>query len=252
MPQLIWTRALKDWDQDQSIFQKLKKEPLHLPCISTHGVPVKFPKQKPQVFVFTSANAVRYAARHFALVNLMKSAEIIYAIGGGTLETLKELNISGEVPPSVKSAEDLSIWLARNLAPGTIVAWPSARQPSYDLEGYLRRYNIDVEQMVVYNTDRTLHLPNGKLPTSEEITHFQETLEGIVCFASPSAVEGFTSSLMPQKNRLAKTLIAVAIGDPTKVAAEKYFEQVVSITEPRVNLLAETGYNRLASLKSNS
>lgn len=242
MSQLIWTRALDDWEQDKQIFDRLrKKEVLHLPCISMHGLPVKFSRQKPQVFVLTSANAVRYTARHYALVNLMKSAEAVYAIGAGTQKALKELRVNAEVPENILTAQDLAVWLSRNLSPGTSVAWPSAREPSYNLQNHLARYNIDVDVLAVYYTEKALLLPNGKAPDAKDIERYVQTLEGAVCFASPSAVEGFTRTLMSTVNQLQKELTAIVIGPTTFGAAQGLFEKIITVAEPSVELLAEAG-----------
>ena len=240
MSQLIWTRALDDWETDRVIFERLKRDALHLPCIAMQASPVKLPRQKPQVFVFTSANAVRYAARHYALVNLMKSAEAVYAIGAATFNALAELRVPAEIPENVQTAQQFAVWLSYNLSPNTIVAWPSAREPSYNLQNHLTRYNIQVEVLAVYHTEKALHLPNGKSPDTKDIDRDVQTLDGVVCFASPSSVDGFIRSLTPSENRLKKDLIAVAIGPTTHAAAEGQFEQIIMIKEASVELLAET------------
>ncbi len=240
MPQLIWTRALDDWDQDKIYFEKLGREALHLPCITLQGLPVKFPRHKPQVFIFTSANAVRYAQRHHALINLMRSAEAVYAVGSATQKALKELKVSSEVPPQVQNAQDLAVWLSRNISPDTNVAWPCAREPSYNLTEHLLRYNIEVDALPIYYTEKALHIPNGKLPDQQTIDRYILSLDGTVCFASPSAVDGFIRTLNPSENRLKSSLRAVTIGATTKAAVEGHFEKVVMIGEPSVELLVET------------
>jgi uroporphyrinogen-III synthase len=240
MPQLIWTRALDDWDQDKVYFEKVGREALHLPCIALQGLPVKFPRQKPQVFVFTSANAVRYTQRHHALINLMRSAEAIYAIGAATQKALKDLKVNAEVSPSVQTAQDLAVWLSRNISPDTNVAWPCAREPSYNLTEHLARYHIEVEALPVYFTEKSLHIPNGKTPDQQTIDRYIQSLEGTVCFASPSAVDGFIRTLNPSENRLKSSLRAVTIGATTKAAVEGFFDNIVTIGEPSVELLVET------------
>jgi uroporphyrinogen-III synthase len=239
MSQLIWTRAMDDWDRDKLLLQKSGHDALHLPCITLQGLPVRFPKHKPQVFVFTSSNAVRYTERHHALVNLMRLGEAVYAIGPGTEKALKDLKVHVETCEGVHTAEQFAVWLSRNLSPETHVAWPTAREPSYNLAEHLARYRIHVDVLPVYHTEKALHLPNGKLPDQSAIDRYIQSLEGIVCFASPSAVDGFIRSLTPSENRLKHELIAVVIGPTTKAAAEGHFQNIKMIDEPSIEKLAE-------------
>ncbi len=216
MPSLIWTRAFDDWAYDKKILDELDLDVLHFPCIELATVPVKFPKQKPQIFVFTSANAVRYAMRHAALINLVKSAEAVYAVGPSTLAALTDCHMHAEIPPAVSSAEHLAIWISRNIAPHTAIAIPSAKEPIFDFKEYLGRYAIHADVLPVYQTHRALRLPNGKIPDKAVIDRLIQTLEGVVCFASPSAVEGFTNTLVLNPNRLTEALTAVVIGPTTE------------------------------------
>jgi len=243
MSRIIWTRSLEDWPEDKKYFDRLDVEALHLPCISMHGLPVKFPKQKPQVFVFTSSAAVQFTARHYALMNLARSAEAVYAIGLGTLQTLHNFKVQGEHPDGIANAEQFAVWLSRNLSPDTNVAWPSAREPNYDLQSHLARYHISVDVLTVYYTDKALLLPNGKQPDAKAVERYVQTLEGVVCFGSPSAVAGFVKTLTPASNRLHKDLTAIVIGPTTAEAAKGHFDRVITIAEPSFQLLAETAWN---------
>ena len=64
-------------------------------------------------------------------------------------------------------------------------------------------------------------------------------------FASPSAVEGFTATLMPKKNSLTTALKALVIGPTTQRAAAKHFSQVVAVEESTVQFLANTAEKEL-------
>jgi uroporphyrinogen-III synthase len=240
MALMIWTRSADDWEHDKPILDALDVDVLHLPCIAMTGIPVKFPKRKPQIFIMTSGNAVRYSARHPALFNLMRSSEGVIAIGPGTKEALKEFKINAEVPPQVANAEQLSGWLANNIRPGTDIAWPCSRDPSYDIAGHLSRYDIHVEPLAVYATEKSLHLPHGKAPEQSDIDRYIQSLEGVVCFASPSAIDGFTRTLMPSENRLYNELIACCIGTTSSAFAEGHFAKILVAPTPSVTALAET------------
>ena len=240
MALLIWTRSIDDWKHDKQILDKLETDVLHLPCIAMTGLSVKFPRRKPQVFIATSGNAIRYSARHAALLNLMRTAETVFAIGPGTKDALKEFKINAEIPPGVINAESLSDWLARNLRPGTDVAWPCSKEPSYDIASHLRRFDIHVEPLAVYETERSLHLPHGKHPEKSDLDRYIQSLEGVVCFASPSAVEGFVRSLHPSDNRLKHELTAVCIGDTTASACKPHFEHIKISPSPSIEDLADT------------
>ena len=247
MALLIWTRSSDDWERDKPILDVHDVDVLHLPCIAMTGLAVKFPKRKPQVFILTSGNAVRYAARHPALFNLMRSSEAVFAIGPGTKEALKEFKISAEIPPGVGNAEQLTDWLAHNIRPGTDVAWPCSREPSYDIAGQLSRYDIHVDQLSVYATDKSLHLPHGKAPDAEDIERYVQSLEGVVCFASPSAIDGFARSLNPSDNRLRQELTACCIGTTTAAFCEGHFDNIVISPTPSVESLVETAVKVLQS-----
>lgn len=239
MGSIIWTRAMDDWEYDKKVLHDLNLEVLHFPCIELTPVPVRFPKQKPQIFIFTSANAVRYSQRHPALINLVRSSEGVYAIGPSTQAALAAAKIQAEIPVEVQSAEQMAIWISRNIAPHTSVAIPSAKEPSFDFKGYLERYAIHVDVLPIYQTHRTLRLPNGKIPDAATVERQIQTLEGVVCFASPSAVEGFVYTVTPQLNRLKDKLIAIVIGKTTEKAAQAHFTRVVVADEPSILSLAE-------------
>ena len=239
MTSIIWTRAMDDWEYDKKVLSDLHLEVLHFPCIELTPVPVRFPKQKPQIFIFTSANAVRYSQRHPALINLVRSSEGVYAIGPSTQAALAAAKIQAEIPSEVQSAEQMAVWISRNIAPHTSVAIPSAKEPAFDFKSYLERYAIHADILPVYQTHRTLRLPNGKIPDAITVDRQIQALEGVVCFASPSAVEGFVYTLTPQLNRLADSLVAVAIGATTEKAAQPHFKRVVLPQEQSIVSLAE-------------
>jgi uroporphyrinogen-III synthase len=245
MSLLIWTRSADDWEHDKPILDAHDVDKLHLPCIAMTGLAVKFPKRKPHMFIMTSGNAVRYAARHPALFNLMRSSEGVFAIGPGTKEALKNFKINADVPPNVTNAEQLTTWLSHNLRPGTDVAWPCSREPSYDIAGHLARYDIHVDPLPVYATEKSLHLPHGKAPEAEDIERYIQSLEGVVCFASPSAIDGFTRSLTPSENRLRHELIACCIGGTTSAFAEGHFDKILVAPTPSVSALVETAVKAL-------
>lgn len=245
MALLIWTRSIDDWKVDKNVLQKFDVDVLHLPCIAMTGISVKFPRRKPQVFIATSGNAIRYAARHTALLNLMRTSEAVFAIGPGTKEALSEFKVVAEVPNGVINAKSLADWLSKNLRPGTEVAWPCSKEPSYDIAEHLRRFDIHVEPLAVYETERSLHLPHGKEPDADDLERYVQSLEGVVCFASPSAVEGFTKSLRPTDNRLKHELTAICIGETTTAACRGHFEKIVTCNTPTVEQLAETACKNL-------
>ena len=247
MALIVWTRSADDWEHDKPILEARDVDALHLPCIAMTGLAVKFPKRKPQMFILTSGNSVRYCARHPALFNLMRSCEGVFAVGPGTKEALKAHKINSEVPAGVTNAEQLTMWLAHNLRPGTDVAWPCSKEPSYDIAGTLSRYDIQVDQLPIYATEESLHLPHGKAPDTEAIQRYIQSLEGVVCFASPSAIEGFTRSLIPSENRLRHELIACCIGSTTSAFAEGHFDKIITAPTPSIESLVETAITALKS-----
>lgn len=244
---VIWTRSADDWEHDKLIFEKKDLDVLPLPCLTMTGLAVRFPRRKPQIFILTSANAVRYSARHPALFNLMKSCESVFAIGPATQAELKIHKVPSEIPPGVTNAEQLSNWLALNIKPGADIAWPCSREPSFDIAGALNRYDIHVEPLPVYATEKALHLPHGRLPEKEDLERYIQSLEGCVCFASPSAIEGFIRSLSPSENRLSSELIAVCIGSTTAAFAEGHFSRIRIAPTASVESLIDTAIEAMES-----
>jgi uroporphyrinogen-III synthase len=251
MPVVVWTRSADDWKHDKPLLKTRHLEPLHLPCISMTGMAVKFPKRKPHMFIVTSNNAVQYTARHKALFNLMRSCEGVFTIGEATRTALKAFKIDAEVPPGVTNAEQLASWLSKNIRPGTDVAWPCSREPSFDFTTELARYDIHIDPLPVYATDKNLYLPHGKLPDADDVKRFIATLDGVVCFASPSAIDGFTRTLNPSENRLRGGLTACCIGTTTAAFAEGHFDRIVVAKEHSVESLAELAAKEVAILQAN-
>ncbi len=251
MPVVIWTRSADDWPHDKAILKSKHLEPLHLPCISMAGMAVKFPKRKPHMFIVTSASAVEYTARHKALFNLMRSSEGVFTVGEATKNALKAHRIESEVPPGVTNAAQLSNWLSKNIRPGTDIAWPCSREPSFDFTSALARYDIQIDPLPVYATEKILHLPHGKLPEEDDINRFIGSLEGVVCFASPSAIDGFTRTLTPSENRLHTSLIACCIGSTTSAFAEGHFDKIVVAPTHSIESLAETAEKQFQIAQAN-
>ena len=244
MPVVVWTRSADDWKHDKAVLKSQKLEALHLPCISMAGLTVKFPKHKPHLFIVTSANAVLYTARHKALFNLMRSSEGVFTIGEPTKEALKAHKIESEIPPKVTNAEQLCDWLSKNIRPGTDIAWPCSREPSFDFASRLSRYDIYIDPLPVYATEKNLCLPYGKQPDQDDINRFIGTLEGVVCFASPSAIDGFTRTLNPSENRLRASLTACCIGTTTAAFAEGHFDRIVIAETHTIESLASVAHKQ--------
>ena len=194
---------------------------LHLPCIQSRKIPGSFKRLEDfaaSFAVFTSQKAVHFAYKHEELGPLLKTLRI-FCFGLKTWEAVQKCGLQGEYLEGIRTAEALAGVLEKKIARGTKVLLPGPVKRVFDLEAHLIRNGICAGSVDLYETLPTLEL--GELEKSELISE----LNGVLCFASPSACEAFVGCLKPQSNRL-HHLKTLALGPSTARICRAFFSSV--------------------------
>ncbi len=225
MSLIIWTRAKDDWQRDLLIAQKLKLDIsrlLHLPCVSF--LPLPAPESVPvaNYVIFHSSNAVRFAMADKKLASAIRTAVKIFSIGQGTSETLKEFDLSATPGFTGNSAKQLADQILQSGVGGTFLI-PTAKEVAFDSAAYLRNHGRTAETVPCYETTRLATKANGEELNAADIKNEAKNFIGAICFASPSAVEGFCNVFSVEALNFKKTLVPIAIGSTTKAEVLKHF-----------------------------
>jgi uroporphyrinogen-III synthase len=234
MKTLVWTRPASDWVTDEILLKTVqgKAQVLRLPCVEIKPLKVAGLAKSYDVFVFTSSKAAQVALANAEVLAQVQAAKNIYTHGPSTAKTLARLGLKADVIAARTGAE-LAVELAKIIPPGTPVAWPRVEDPAHDIQADLTAAGIPTDSFVCYRTLPGIHDVGGHTPPKEQLEEWKETLEGVVCFASPSAVEGFLKGLAGTK------LVAVALGPTTAKACERHFKIVRTATENGIEALVK-------------
>lgn len=234
---LIWTRAIVDWDEDQALLQQAHVAPesiLRLPCLQLTPYPVPALNQLPQALVVTSVHGLHMARQSPVLQPLWSLAIPFYTHSRKTMRALASFqhHLNLRQPPSVRTAHELADFMVQDLALGTHVLSLGAQEVAFDLVTYLRDRGLEATHLACYQTMAQLTQTNGQVFSKSDCRVLAAALAGILCFASPSAVAGFTSAmcqndLLGDGGRWRQRLKAVAIGPTTAAACAPYFSSVV-------------------------
>lgn len=223
MSSIIWTRAKDDWQRDLTIVETLNvdaQKVLHIPCVSF--APVAAPEQVPAAnyVIFHSSNAVRYAMTHEKIAAVVRTAVKIFSIGKGTSETLSEYSLSATPGFAGNSAKQLADQILQSGVGGTFLI-PTAKENAFDSAAYLRSHGRAAEAVVCYETKRMATKATGAAFSAADAKTEAAAFSGVICFASPSAVEGFSNVFGGFD--IGKKLVPVAIGATTESEVLKHF-----------------------------
>lgn len=222
---LVWTRSIADWSKDKTLLAKVLaggKSILHIPCLETRAKPFPIPDRPAEIVAFTSANAVRFALKNPAFLSLVQNSSAIYTFGEQTAIELKSFGVPAILAENVRTAPEFGDWLENRLAPGTELLLPGAVEMAFDLVSKLKQVGINARHLPCYQTVIGAKHASGRSLTEAEVKSLTQSLTGVLCLASPSAVAGFCKVFSGMNN----TLRAVAIGPTTAHAAEKHFARV--------------------------
>ncbi len=154
--------------------------------------------QKESTIVFTSMNA---AEAIIESLDGIKPIWNIYCMGGTTKSIIKDYFGVDSIKGTGKDASSLAEGLIENGAKEAVFFCGNIRRD--ELPQLLKEQQIDLEEMVVYETNTTPHSINKKYDA--------------VLFFSPSAVESFFSV-----NKIDVSTILFAIGNTTAKAIGNY------------------------------
>jgi uroporphyrinogen-III synthase len=162
------------------------------------------------IVVFTSMNAVD------AVVEMLDGFVPewqIYCMGHTTKQLITEYFGEQSIAGVGDNASELADEILENEEPGSVIFFCGNRRRE-ELPGKLKSNNIDVTEIIVYET--TL------------IEHTIEKKYNGILFFSPSAAESFF-----RKNTLGESTIVFAIGDTTAKAVHKYcVNKIVTAIQP--------------------
>lgn len=161
------------------------------------------------IVVFTSTNAIRSIVRFTGSIENWK----IYCIGGAT-RTLAEKHFgTGSIAGTAEDARALAHVIAHNDEVQQLVFFCGSKRRD-ELPVILSRHDIDVEELVVYET----------LSTPQKI---DKTYDGISFFSASAAESFFSVNTVPSHTLL------FAIGQTTADAIKRYTgNQVLVCNEP--------------------
>jgi len=133
--------------------------------------------------------------------------------------------------------------MASHLKSEDHVAVLRARETAYDIADDLQRRGFDAQGVTVYETLAAVTI------SPDEIKKAQAEWKGVVCFASPSAVQAFADTFLKDEDgeRLRQSLVAVAIGETTAHAARPFFVRVALAPAHSVEALIEAAMVHLQS-----
>ncbi len=247
MSSIIWTRAKEDWQRDLTTFEKFSTDGhsvVHIPCVSFNAVAVKANVPLANYVIFHSSNAVRFAMAQEKIAGAVRSAVKIFSIGKGTSETLSEYKLSATPGFAGNSAKHLADQILQSGVGGSFLI-PAAKEQAFDSAAYLRSHGCSAEVVVCYETKRLATKATGNEFTASEVKDVGKQLSGVICFASPSAVEGFNNVFQVRNSGLSDKLIPIAIGATTEAEVLKHFATCICSAQSTVTALFSEALKQL-------
>jgi len=254
LSQIIWTRSVDNWQQDYQVAQKLNIDMnmlLHIPCVSFSAVPVHERVPAANYVIFHSSNAVRFAMAQDALAASVSAAVKIFSIGEGTTKTLKAFGLSATPGFAANSAKQLADQILDHGVGGSFLI-PTTTDSAFDSAAYLQSHGRSAIAVPCYKTTRKATHANGQEFKQAEISAIAKKFSGVICFASPSAVEGFCSVFKIETYQLDKKLVAIAIGATTQNEVLKYFNTCYRSSENSVSSLFKEAQKQIGKIGEQS
>lgn len=175
--------------------------------------------QEKATVIFTSANAVDALHDHY--LHPGPSGWNVYCLEGATQQALKRAGILYQISGTAANAASLAAEIINNNEKGPLIFFCGNKRRD-ELPDQLRRHNITVEEVIVYETTATPALAG-------------QDYDGIL-FLSPSAVESFFSV-----NRLPSHTVCFSIGPTTARALQEYTNnKIITSARPAMDQLVQT------------
>ena len=211
MAKIIWTRSLDNWNWDKKLFDDPGMV-YHLPCIHCIDLVPDLPTTPPTYVIFTSGSAVEKFFANTDVAKLAAGARY-FTFGQKTAEKLNAQQVNVERIPA-KSALDFATQLLQKIDNKPV--WlPGPESPVFDMEAFLKKNNHTATKIDLYRTV-------SEVPTGYRI---RSNIDGPICFASPSALEGF-KKFIPPSDRIFHDYPAIAIGETTAKVCRDFFGKV--------------------------
>jgi len=243
---LIWTRSIADWQDDAATILTAvpSRLVLRIPCLELAASTPKLENFSCDYIIFTSANAVRFGLAVRDIDEAVRGARGIFTHGEATAAALRARGLTPIVAP-VRTAAELSEWLATKLPPQAAVGLPCAAEPAWPMAQELKKKGFQASMWVCYETVAEATTTDRKALSPPAISDLCSNLNGVVAFASPSAVRGFAKVFQPELNRLHQALIAATIGPSTQAAAKAHFASVRMATTNSLPALVQLALDNL-------
>lgn len=236
---VIWTRSRADWDEDRALLARhglVGASVLHVPCVALEAVAVGLSGYGEYTdWVLTSAHAVAFFAADAGRLAALRAAPRVHTFGEATTAALAALGVNATAHEGLRTAEELTARLALTLPESAAILVPGAREPAFDVAGAMRAGGRRADAVACYAAVTGARRSDGSAFSAAHGKMLPLTWKGVACFASPSAVRGFTDAF-PATPRL----LALALGPTTASAARKHaFAAVQVAPENTLECLAE-------------
>ena len=249
---VVWTRSSANWDTDWVFLQEIG-DFYHIPCIKRVATPLNLNEksiafisqhQTIDIVIFTSSFAVSTTLQNEVLHQSVKRCHQIYAVGPATRKkVMQSLCLPCYLPKACRKSSDIFKTILKNCPPPKNILIPGAQTRADNLESNLIANGYKVDSPVVYRTLSIAQETNGKVLSKIQCDDLNAKLcPSVICFASPSAVKGFTTSFskIPSYPAIQKP-IAYCIGETTARECQKntsFFSKVFTATKPSIKTLA--------------
>ena len=217
---LIWTRASTDWEQDALLLAHYQGDVIHIPCLTREFLSPPTLNKTYQQALVTSSNALTALQRLPALEKTLRTATF-HCFGSEThiKLTAKHYKIRHW---QVSSAQQLCTKLLTTLNRSDDIAVLTTAAPAFPLTERLQAHGCRADKFILYRTVVGACWANGDKINAEERQHFANN-KHLICFASPSAVEGFYQTFQQEHANWSRNFSALAIGATTAQKTKQHF-----------------------------
>ena len=242
---IIWTRSADHWPQDCNLLEGTEYQ--RLPCLSYRDFTQqelmsqlqgsKFPKPHSLIGVLTSAHTIKSLNRS---PSLLDKCEKWYVVGKKTRDCFNALSLAGKIadlPQGVKKGADLAQYLCKSYHGKKLTFFlPGAKKRAYKLDEHLQSCGFEVLSCNTYEVQTGIFDDKGVGVSKQFLDDvFARASQPVICFASPSAVLGFTSGLIKHgMSAVFPRCRVVAIGPTTLKACKVFFHRSYEAPDPSV------------------
>lgn len=233
---IYWTRSLEDWQEDLSILSSKLDMIVHYPCIQTKIIPYDSKKlliTDKTIAIYASPKTVKYISENKSLLTQLNKVKAHYTVGEKTLGALKKIGLEATSIKWKANIKSLANFLNNNLDADANIINLGPIKRSVNLNDLVK---VACQNIDLYKTESIFADRQKRSFTPEEKNTLITQMNGIVSFASPSAVKGFVQDT---KKESLTHLKAVCIGETTLSEAGKYFKECYISKEASVESLLE-------------